>query len=84
MQEFEREPVGMIASHVRYFRARRLVKRDDQHTIETLQAIQRDHVNYSQSNLQSLYRCQRPAGPRKDHQRHGDRPDGPGDAHSLG
>ncbi|MGA7192063.1 MAG: C45 family peptidase [Anaerolineales bacterium] len=49
MQEFEREPVGMIASQVKYFRARRLVKRDDQHTIATLKAIQRDHVNYSRA-----------------------------------
>ena len=49
MQEFEREPVGMIASYVRYFRARRLVKREDQHTIETLQTIQRDHVNFSRA-----------------------------------
>ena len=49
MQEFEREPVGLIASHVRYFRARRLVKRDEHHSVETLQAIQRDHVNFSRA-----------------------------------
>ncbi len=49
MQEFEREPVGMIASYVRYFRARRLVKHEHQHTITTLQAIQRDHVNFSRA-----------------------------------
>jgi isopenicillin-N N-acyltransferase-like protein len=49
MQEFEREPIGMISSYVRYFRARRLVKRDEHHTLETLQAIQRDHVNFSRA-----------------------------------
>ena len=49
MQEIEREPEKLIASHVRYFRALRLVKRERQHTIETLQAIQRDHVNFSRA-----------------------------------
>jgi isopenicillin-N N-acyltransferase-like protein len=49
MQEIEREPEKLIASHVRYFRALRLVKREHQHTIETLQAILRDHVNFSRA-----------------------------------
>ena len=49
MQPVEREPEDLIASRVRYFRALRLVKREDQHTIKTLQAIQRDHVNFSNS-----------------------------------
>jgi isopenicillin-N N-acyltransferase like protein len=49
MQQVEREPEDLVASRVRYFRALRLIKRDDQHTIKTLQAIQRDHVNFSNS-----------------------------------
>jgi isopenicillin-N N-acyltransferase like protein len=49
MQQVEREPEDLVASRVRYFRALRLVKREDQHTIKTLQAIQRDHVNFSNS-----------------------------------
>jgi isopenicillin-N N-acyltransferase like protein len=47
MQTVEREPEELVGSRVRYFRALRLVKRETQHTIKTLQAIQRDHVNHS-------------------------------------
>ncbi|MGA2112344.1 MAG: C45 family peptidase [Anaerolineales bacterium] len=46
MQEVERSEEDLIASRVRYFRALRLVKREAQHTLKTLQAIQRDHVNF--------------------------------------
>ena len=46
MQEVERSEEDLIASRVRYFRALRLVKREGQHTLKTLQAIQRDHVNF--------------------------------------
>jgi isopenicillin-N N-acyltransferase-like protein len=49
MQQVEREPEDLVASRVRYFRALRLIKREDQHTIKTLQTIQRDHVNFSNS-----------------------------------
>jgi isopenicillin-N N-acyltransferase-like protein len=49
MQELEREPEELIASRVRYHRALRLIKREKIHTIKTLQAIQRDHVNFSNS-----------------------------------
>ena len=49
MQQVEREPEDLIASRVRYFRALRLVKQEQAHTIKTLQAIQRDHVNFSNS-----------------------------------
>ena len=49
MHEVEREPEGLIASRVRYFRALRLVKREKRHTLKTLQAIQRDHVNFTSS-----------------------------------
>jgi isopenicillin-N N-acyltransferase-like protein len=49
MQQVEREPEDLVASRIRYFRALRLVKREAIHTIKTLQAIQRDHVNFSNS-----------------------------------
>jgi isopenicillin-N N-acyltransferase-like protein len=49
MQQVEREPEDLVASRIRYFRALRLVKREDAHTIKTLQTIQRDHVNFSNS-----------------------------------
>ncbi len=49
MIEIEDEPEELISSRVRYFRALRLVKRTAQHTIKTLQSIQRDHVNFSNS-----------------------------------
>jgi isopenicillin-N N-acyltransferase-like protein len=49
MQEIEDEPDELISSRVRYFRALRLLKQTSQHTIKTLQAIQRDHVNFSNS-----------------------------------
>jgi isopenicillin-N N-acyltransferase-like protein len=49
MQQVEREPEDLVASRVRYFRARRLIQSEDTHTIKTLQAIQRDHVNFSNS-----------------------------------
>ena len=49
MQQVEREPEDLVASRIRYFRAMRLVKREEAHTIKTLQAIQRDHVNFSNS-----------------------------------
>ena len=49
MQQMEREPEDLISSRVRYFRALRLLRQVDAHTIKTLQAIQRDHVNFSNS-----------------------------------
>lgn len=49
MQTVEREPEDLVASRIRYFRAQRLVRRVEAHTIKTLQAIQRDHVNFSNS-----------------------------------
>ncbi len=49
MQKVERKPEDLIGSCVRYFRAFRLVKRQDRHNLESLQAILRDHVNFSNS-----------------------------------
>ncbi len=49
MLDVEDEPEDLISTRVRYFRARRLLKQTGKHTIKTLQAIQRDHVNYTNS-----------------------------------
>jgi isopenicillin-N N-acyltransferase-like protein len=49
MREIEAQPEELISSRVRYFRAMRLVKRVQKHSIKSLQAIQKDHVNYSNS-----------------------------------
>lgn len=49
MQELEDEPEDLINSRIRYHRAVRLLKQSEQHTIKTLQSIQRDHVNMPNS-----------------------------------
>ncbi len=49
MREIESDPEELISSRVRYFRANRLVRQSSTHTIKTLQAIQKDHVNLPNS-----------------------------------
>jgi isopenicillin-N N-acyltransferase-like protein len=49
MQAIESEPDELIGTRVRYFRALRLLKSDPLHTVKSLQAIQRDHINYPNS-----------------------------------
>jgi len=49
MKEIEKDPEELISSRVRYFRANRLLRENSTHTIETLQAIQKDHVNLPNS-----------------------------------
>jgi isopenicillin-N N-acyltransferase-like protein len=49
MKQVESEPEELIASRVRYFRANRLLRQSQTHSIKSLQAIQKDHVNYSNS-----------------------------------
>jgi isopenicillin-N N-acyltransferase-like protein len=49
MQAIEDESDELINTRVRYFRALRLLKKTSPHTIKTLQAIQRDHINYPDS-----------------------------------
>ena len=49
MQEIENDPEELISSRIRYFRALRLLNQSKGHTIKSLQAIQRDHVNYPNS-----------------------------------
>jgi isopenicillin-N N-acyltransferase-like protein len=49
MQTIENEPDELISSRVRYFRAIRLLKQLPSHTVKSLQAIQRDHINHPDS-----------------------------------
>jgi len=49
MQTVELDTEELINTRVRYFRARRLLCQTNQHNLETLQIIQRDHVNYPDS-----------------------------------
>jgi isopenicillin-N N-acyltransferase like protein len=46
MQAIESEPDELIGTRVRYFRAQRLLKQTQKHTVRTLQEIQRDHINF--------------------------------------
>lgn len=45
MKFVEKDPQDLISSRVRYFRALRLLGQTEKHSIESLQAIQKDHVN---------------------------------------
>lgn len=49
MRGIENEPDELISARVRYYRALRLLKQNNKHTIKSLQEIQRDHVNYPDS-----------------------------------
>lgn len=49
MREIESEPEDLIGTRIRYFRAMRLLSQTGQHTVKTLQNIQRDHVNLPNS-----------------------------------
>ena len=49
MQMIEYEPDELISTRVRYFRALRLLRQTPLHTVESLEAILRDHVNYPDS-----------------------------------
>jgi len=49
MKEIENDPEELISSRVRYFRALRLLRQSQSHSIKSLQAIQKDHVNMPNS-----------------------------------
>jgi isopenicillin-N N-acyltransferase-like protein len=49
MQAIESEPDELVSTRVRYFRALRLVRQANTHTVETLQTVLRDHVNFPDS-----------------------------------
>ncbi len=49
MQEIEDEPDELIGTRLRYFRAMRLLRRTTSHSLKTLKAIQRDHLNFPNS-----------------------------------
>ena len=49
MKQIEKDPEELLSSRVRYFRASRLLRQNGQHTIKSLQAIQKDHTNIPNS-----------------------------------
>lgn len=49
MHVIEDEPEELISTRIRYFRAERLLRITEKHTVNTLQEIQRDHLNYPNS-----------------------------------
>ncbi len=49
LQTIEYDPDERIGTRVRYYRALRLLKNTQLHSLKTLQAIQRDHVNHPNS-----------------------------------
>jgi isopenicillin-N N-acyltransferase-like protein len=49
MQAVEDEPDELINTRVRYFRAKRLLAKTAQHSVKSLQTIQRDHINFPNS-----------------------------------
>lgn len=49
MQAIENEPDELVNTRVRYYRALRLLKSTAPHSVKSLEAIQRDHINYPNS-----------------------------------
>jgi isopenicillin-N N-acyltransferase-like protein len=49
MKGIESDPEELISSRVRYFRANRLLRENSSHSIKSMQAIQKDHVNLPNS-----------------------------------
>ena len=60
MVEVESDPDELIATRVRYFRAKRLLGLTRLHTIESLQTIQRDHINFQDSICNHAIDSQQP------------------------
>lgn len=49
MQAIEYDSDELIGTRVRYFRTLRLLRQSTNHTVKSLQAIQRDHINFPNS-----------------------------------
>jgi isopenicillin-N N-acyltransferase-like protein len=49
MKEIEYEPDELIGTRVRYYRALRLLLGIEKHNLNSLQAVQRDHINFPNS-----------------------------------
>jgi isopenicillin-N N-acyltransferase-like protein len=49
MKKIEKDPEELLSSRVRYNRANRLLRQNSSHTMKSLQAIQKDHVNLPNS-----------------------------------
>jgi isopenicillin-N N-acyltransferase like protein len=60
MQAIETDPDELISTRVRYFRALRLLRMAPVHTVNSLQAIQRDHVNHPDSICNHINLAEKP------------------------
>lgn len=60
MQMLEHDSDELISTRVRYFRAMRLLRQNNQHSLETLQAIQRDHIDYPDSICNHINEVENP------------------------
>ncbi len=60
MQTIETDSDELIATRVRYFRALRLIRQTPLHTVKTLQAIQKDHINYPDSICNHANKAENP------------------------
>jgi isopenicillin-N N-acyltransferase-like protein len=60
MQAIETDPDELISTRVRYLRALRLLRMTPMHTILSLQAIQRDHVNHPDSICNHINQAENP------------------------
>jgi isopenicillin-N N-acyltransferase-like protein len=49
MKKIESDPEELLSSRVRYFRALRLIRQTQSHSMKSLQVIQKDHVNIPNS-----------------------------------
>ena len=49
MQMIEYEPDELISTRIRYYRANRLLRESDKHTLKSMQTILRDHINFPNS-----------------------------------
>ena len=61
MSTIEDEPDELVAKRIRYYRAVRLLAETTQHSIKSLQAIQRDHINFPHAICNHDENVERPA-----------------------
>ncbi len=69
MQAIETDSDELVATRVRYMRAMRLLRQTPLHNVNTLQTIQKDHINHPELNLQPRRRSRKYPGPRENHHR---------------
>ncbi|GAP14252.1 acyl-coenzyme A:6-aminopenicillanic acid acyl-transferase [Longilinea arvoryzae] len=65
MRAIENEPDELIETRVRYARANRLLRQSNAHTLDSLKAVLRDHVNYPESICNHAVQYARPMDRKK-------------------